>query len=111
MKDILANIKEIRQNKGYGQEYMAEQLGVSQPAYLNWEKGKRDLSYNNLIRIAEVLGCEVIDVITYPDKYINSTAVKYPIDDVLLQLRLKHEKRDQVLSIIFGENNLEILNK
>lgn len=38
MNDILLNIKKIRLKKRISQEYMAEQLGVSQTAYSLWEK-------------------------------------------------------------------------
>ncbi len=73
MNDILKNIKAIRRERGFGQEYMAERLGVSQPAYLNWEKGKRDLSYTALMRIADIFEVDVIDIITYPDRYVKES--------------------------------------
>ena len=61
--------------------------------------------------IAIGLGMREIDIITYPDIYIK----KYVDDDnnseVFLQLRLRKDKKDQVLKLLFGENNIEILHK
>lgn len=114
MRNILENIKAMRDERGFTQEYMAVQLNVSQPAYLNWEKGKRELTYNILVSISHIFQCRVIDIITYPDKYslvqYNTQQQDEPLE-AILQIRLKKEKRNQVLSLVFGENNLEILNK
>ncbi len=125
MGNILKNIKDIRNEKGFSQEYMAEQLGVTQACYTNWEKGTRKLEYNKLLDIAKVLGYkdnDVINVITYPDVYISQTEADQKIQraarpaedeplEAILQIRLRREKQNQVLKLVFGENDLEILNK
>ncbi len=40
----------------------------------------------------------------------NSNQIQEPIE-ATLQIKLKKDKKDQVLKLVFGENNLEILNK
>jgi transcriptional regulator with XRE-family HTH domain len=37
--DIARNIKQIRELKSFTQEYMARELGISQPAYVKIEQG------------------------------------------------------------------------
>ena len=108
MNDILLSIKKIRLKKKLSQEYMAEQLGVSQTAYSLWEQGKRELTYNNLLRIAEVLGESVINVISYPDEYIlQSENDRYPAK-IVLQIELDQDKKAQVLQLVFGERYAEM---
>ncbi len=52
-----------------------------------------------------------IDIITYPEIYVSQKETKEENVEVVLQMKLKKDKKDQVLSLVFGENNLEILNK
>jgi transcriptional regulator with XRE-family HTH domain len=49
------NIKNIRELKNYTQEYMAQGLGITQAAYSKIEKGKTDVSYAKLKKIADIL--------------------------------------------------------
>lgn len=110
MNKINDNIRTLREKLGYSQEYMAERLGAKQAAYSYWENGSRKLSYNNLLEIASVLQLSVIDVITYPDKYVKQDASDSDVD-ALVQIRLNGEKKEQVLKLLFGNHDLEIISK
>lgn len=97
---ILSNIKEIRLSKNIGQEWISEKLGISQAAYSNWEKGIRDLSYKNLLKIADVLECNVMDIITYPnypDTHISKS------EKVCVTFEVDPQKRDYLLRLVMGE--------
>lgn len=107
MNNILDNIKAIRQKKGYGQEYMAEQLQMTQAGYALWEKGSRDLSYNNLLRIARVLEYSVIDIITYPIKYIDPTTLPTEQEKVSVTFEVDPRQRDYLLHLVLGDNDRE----
>jgi transcriptional regulator with XRE-family HTH domain len=112
MKDILSNIREIRQKLGYSQEYVAKGLNMSQNGYSLIEKGSRNLNYNDLHQIAIIFNMSVIDVIAYPDKWLPVTDISERGEPkVTIQIELNREKKDQVLKLAFGENILEILNK
>lgn len=87
---------------------MAQQLGVSQSAYSNWEIGSRELTYTNLLKIANVLHHSVIDVITYPDKYIIGDP-KNDVVEAYLQIKLKGRTKNKVLDIIMKDGDLEVL--
>jgi transcriptional regulator with XRE-family HTH domain len=107
-KNILDNIFHIRTLKGLSQDYVANELNLSQSGYMLIEKGKRELKYDTLLQIAIAFKMDVIDIITYPNKVIQS---KEEDLEAILQIKLKRDKKDQVLRIVFGDNNLEILNK
>ena len=52
-----------------------------------------------------------IDLMTYPDKYIRVGKAEDDPVKAVLQIELKKDKKDQVLKLLFGEHNIEILNK
>jgi transcriptional regulator with XRE-family HTH domain len=110
MEKIVENIKKIRAKKGYSQEYMAEKLKREQVGYSLIENGKRKLKYETLEQIAMIFEMPVIDIITYPDIYICSKKTD-DVVDAILQIKLMSDKKDQVLKLIFGDNNLEIFSK
>ena len=66
------------------------------------------------VLVASFFNMSMIDIITYPEKYVNieefleeKREKKKP--KVLLQMELEEEKRDEVLKIILGEENFKIL--
>lgn len=109
--DIAKNIREIRLQKSINQQEIADALGVDVAVVSNIEKGKRDLKVKELEIISNVLSISVIDLITYPKRYIEVSLNEEKPADVFLQLRLSKDKREQVLKLVFGENNIEIFNR
>lgn len=70
---IKNKIKSIRELKNYTQEYMAEQLGVTQAGYSKIEKGKTILSYVKLVQIARILEVSVEDILSFDsERYFNN---------------------------------------
>lgn len=70
---IKNKIKSIRELKNYTQEYMAEQLGVTQAGYSKIEKGKTILSYVKLVEIARILEVSVEDILSFDsERYFSS---------------------------------------
>ncbi len=112
MNNILNNIKQIRLKKGLSQENMANLLNIEQASYGLIENGKRKLRYETLEQIAICFKLNVIDVITFPEKWsvIDQNKTQEPVE-AIIQIKLQSDKKDQVLKLIFGENNLEILNR
>lgn len=117
---IYQKIEIIRNSLGIKQDVMADQLNISQSAYSSLETGKARLKYDTLEGIARIFNMAVIDVITYPKVYVDRDTLKeetvynFPPEDeikAVLQIELKKERKDEVLKMIFGDENLEILNK
>jgi transcriptional regulator with XRE-family HTH domain len=55
MNRIGKSIRNIREQKGYSQENVAKELGISQPSYARLEQKDDRISVTRLIKIAEFL--------------------------------------------------------
>ena len=62
-------IRKVRELKGYKQEYVADQLGMSVTAYGNLERGESSLSFDRLEEIAKVLEVSVQDILNIPEQF------------------------------------------
>ena len=109
--NVVKNIREIRLQKSISQSAIADELGVDVAVISNIEKGKRELRVSELEKIAKVLRMSVIDILTYPKIFVESTSNTLEPVEAILQIRLQKDKKDQVLKLVFGKNNLEILNR
>jgi transcriptional regulator with XRE-family HTH domain len=49
-------IKELRENKGWGQKELAAKVGVKQPTVAGWESGAHEVTPKNRRKLCEVLG-------------------------------------------------------
>lgn len=58
------NIRRFRELKGYSQEYMAQELGISQSSYAKIENGSTKITIDRLQQIAEILDIEVSSLIS-----------------------------------------------
>lgn len=48
-------LKTLRKEKKLTQKELAEQIGISQKSYSHWETGKNEASFENLIKLADLL--------------------------------------------------------
>ncbi len=58
-------LREVRRNKGLTQREMAEKLKISKSYYCLIEKGKRGLSLELALKIAEILQKSIEELFTY----------------------------------------------
>lgn len=47
-------LKELRLKKGLKQQELAEILGIKRNTYSDWENGKTEPSYENLVKLADL---------------------------------------------------------
>lgn len=113
--EIRKRISQIREDKRITKRDMAQKFGVDESTYGRLENGQTRLSYEQLAKIASIFAMSVVDVMTYPVIY---KCVSQEVEqgqteplEAVLQIKLKKDKRDQVLNLIFGDNNLELLMK
>lgn len=52
-------IKDIREEKGITQQDIADKLCITQPAYSQYENGKRNIPLSILVQIANILDCSI----------------------------------------------------
>lgn len=71
MRNIGDKIRGIRTLKGFSQENVAEMLNLSLPAYADIERGKKDVTIKRLEQIADRLGVNLSDILTFGDKISN----------------------------------------
>ncbi|MBX3103110.1 MAG: helix-turn-helix transcriptional regulator [Bacteroidetes bacterium] len=70
MKTIGNKIRVLREMRGFSQEYMAEQIGISQTGYSRLEREAEGLTLGRLEQIANVLAINPIDLITMDEKFV-----------------------------------------
>ena len=109
--NVVENIINIRKEKGISQELIAFALHVDTAVVSNIERGKRELKVCELEIIAKALGVDVLYLLTYPHVYIKKEKDHSEPVEAVLQLKLTGDKREKILKLIFGDNDLEFLGK
>jgi transcriptional regulator with XRE-family HTH domain len=56
-------IKKMRTKSGLTQKQLADRLGVKQQNVSDWERGERSPSAKNLKKLAEILNCQIDDLV------------------------------------------------
>lgn len=110
-KRVISNILKIKNDKGLSQVEMAEMIGTSPSQMSKILRGEVILSIAQMSKFATGVSMSEIDLITYPDKYVPVMSPDAEPLEAILQIKLKKEKKDQVLKLVFGDNNFELLNK
>ena len=54
MEAFRKNLIELRKLNHLTQRQVAERLGIAQPSYIRYENGKAELTFENLVKIAEM---------------------------------------------------------
>jgi len=68
--EIGGNIKKLREFRGYTQEYMAQELNISQKTYSNIESDRGKVNKGQIEHIAKILEVNPIHLMTYDDKIV-----------------------------------------
>ncbi|VAW79060.1 Transcriptional regulator, MerR family [hydrothermal vent metagenome] len=74
---LSTNLRHLRQQQGWSQEILAEHCGLHRTYIGAVERGERNISLDNLERLAEALGvtlCELLDAQTH---YVRDIAGYY----------------------------------
>lgn len=108
---IVDNIRKIMRERNLTQVTMSEYMGTSESQFSKILNGKVQLSLWQLENLASKLSLREIDLITYPEIFVKKEDFGEEPVEAVLQIRLKKDKKDQVLKLVFGDNNIEILNK
>lgn len=61
-------IRKVRREKDFSQEYMAEVLGLSQSQYSRIENGESNIDIDKANKIAEILGVNPLDIVDFYNK-------------------------------------------
>ena len=69
-KEIGFKIRQLRELKGFSQEYMAERLAISQRAYSKLERNETKADWNRISEIAGIFDMDPMDLISFDDNLI-----------------------------------------
>lgn len=106
------NVRKIIKDRGITQIAAAELAGTSSSQMSKILSGEVQMSLWQISNFAKHLDMDVIDVFTYPHKYTPKDDNEHDNSvEAVLQIKLKAEKKEEVLRLIFGDNDLEILKK
>lgn len=108
--DVVDTIKTLRLEKGITQKELADALNVDMATISNIERRKRPLRVSELEDFSNALGVRVVDLITYPQRYIPEVQTKSEVT-ASLTIQLEAEKKEQLLKLVFGDEALKILSK
>lgn len=68
--EVRNRIRKIRQLRDYSQEYMGEQLGITQKGYSAIETGETTLTIERLSDIAKVLEIDITALLAFDEKML-----------------------------------------
>ncbi len=68
--NIGSNIRKIRELKGYSQEYVSNQLEISQRQFSRIENNETDISVSKLQEISTILDVTPIQLLGFDEKFI-----------------------------------------
>lgn len=108
---VASNIIKILKDRDLKQAYIARKLEIAESQVSKKLSGKAQITLEDLSEFAQALSIKEIDIITYPDVYVKKEESDSEPVEAILQIRLQKDKKDQVLRLVFGDNNIEILNK
>lgn len=72
--------------------------------------GKRGLSIETLAKIAQTLNLRIIDLFTWPDRYVKDPNQNDDVEAVI-QIKLKAGLKQRVLREILGKEDIVLLDK
>lgn len=98
MEKIVENIKAIRKELGYNQEIIANAIGCDVSNWSKVEQGRQSVQISDLEKIANCLGVRVIDLFTYPDKYVKENSSSG--ERISVTFEVSPDKRDILLNLV-----------
>ena len=113
LEKILRNIRIFREKANLSQETVAERMNITQSKYARFERGATKTDLETLISFCNVINKSLLEIITYPDTYINVSDVSNlkEKERVSLTIELNKDKKEEVLKSVFGDNYSEIFDK
>ena len=104
----LIRLKELRKEIKYTQRDVANHLGITQPAYANYENGSRQADYDTLNKLADLFNVSVdyilgrTDEITpKPDNVeLENDVIIYNRNGKIVKRKMSKEKMDMLASMI-----------
>ena len=75
MKQIAMRIEDLRESSDYTVEQMADMLNVSAEEYRKYETGEADMSISFLVKLSDVLGVDMTEILTGQTPRLNTLSM------------------------------------
>lgn len=100
--DLANNIKIIREEKGLKQVDVANHIGVDKSAYSKIEKGARNISIEELQKMATLFNLSIDQIVNFEGQIPKEVTIedKSTIEQLKLIQQLEEEDRKTIFSII-----------
>jgi hypothetical protein len=98
-------LKDLRKQAHLTQVDVAEELGISQPAYASWERGIKKPTQKNLVKIAQVLNVSVDYLVG------NSEEKSDELDNIELLFRMNSKGLTEEEKEIFKKELIEFMEE
>jgi len=107
---VVDQLIKIMNDRKLSKSSFAELIEFPEAKWNKISNGHQSLSVDELSNIAEKLRIREIDIYTFPKTYVE---LDKKGDDIKAQLtiELREQYKQQVLELIFGNKNVELLNK
>ena len=109
-KELNIKIKELRKKNGFSQEYVAGELGMSRPTYMQTELGKRELTITEAKKLAGIFSMSLEDLLNGNKKEIKvkfekeKKAKNVPEQEIRISVPQQNLKKfKEVLLYILGK--------
>ena len=98
-------LKELRKQAHLTQVELAKRLGIGQSSYADWERGKKNPTQENLIRLAQILNVSVDYLVG------NSEAKSEELDNIELLFRMNSKGLTEEEKEIFKKELIEFMEE
>lgn len=88
VRDLHKRIKDLRKKHDFSQEFLARELDLSRPTYLQIEKGERDLTITEAKKIASIFSMSLENLLNDNEKKIKIDFQKEKIDKKESEIRI-----------------------
>ncbi|MDR1763429.1 MAG: helix-turn-helix transcriptional regulator [Dysgonamonadaceae bacterium] len=104
MNKILSNVRIIRERKNLSQEQIADLMGLTQSAYARFERGATKTDLETLQKFCDVVGYSLVEVITYPKRYVDFDAVQKEnsTSKIIISFEVDESYKDSLVEMIIS---------
>lgn len=82
-KIIGQNLCKLRKANNFTQEQVAEYLGINRSTYSNYELGEREMPFDLLERVADLLGCDLTVLMEEDEAVVDEMMIcSFRVDDL-----------------------------
>jgi transcriptional regulator with XRE-family HTH domain len=110
-KNIGEKIRQIRELKGYSQEYISGKLGISQRADSKIERNEIKIDWNKITDISQIFGIDPMELVSFDDnlvfnnctqsgKFVNSQATLNLPEKLVEQYEARIQELEKQVSFL-----------